>query len=63
MNEMLKASKKQNNRKSGAAQANKERKRKEALARQEVYDKLSFEDKVKRAVPGSREHQRLLKVI
>lgn len=44
----IKASKKQNNRKSGAALALKEAKRTEAKARQEAYNKLSTVEKLNR---------------
>ena len=57
---LIKASKKQNNRKSGAAAAKKLRKRKEAEERQAKYNALSFEQKLTKAVVGSREYKRLL---
>jgi len=39
----------------------KEEKRDEANARQAEYDKLTLEQKIAHAVPGSKEHKRLTK--
>lgn len=41
----------------------KEEKRDEANARQAEYDKLTLEQKIAHAVPGSKEHKRLTKEI
>jgi hypothetical protein len=48
------------NHKKGIAAAAKARRREEALARQAQHDKLSLEDKIRKARPGSKEHVRLL---
>tara|TARA_Y100000401_G_C8266539_1_gene196104 strand:- start:199 stop:429 length:231 start_codon:yes stop_codon:yes gene_type:complete len=40
--------------------ARKQQKRDEAEARQEEYNKLSLQDKIKQAVPNSKQHKRLL---
>ncbi len=39
----------------------KEEKRDDAQARQEEHDKLTLEQKIANAVPGSKEHKRLAK--
>ena len=39
----------------------KEEKRDEAAARQAEHDKLTLEQKIANAVPGSKEHKRLVK--
>ena len=55
-------SKKQNNQTKGILKAKRERKRKEAEERQAKHDALSLDQKLAKATPGSREHQRLTKV-
>lgn len=52
--------KKQNNITKGVLRAKRERKRAEAEARQKKYDALSLEQKIAKAVPGSKEHTKLL---
>jgi len=58
----IKRGKKQNNLKSGAALAKKERKRKEAAERQAKYDALSLDQKIARAgvFPNGKEYARLV---
>ncbi len=57
---LLGKSKKQNNRKSGAAEAKRLRKRKEAEARQAKSDALTVEQKLAKAVVGSKEYNKLV---
>jgi hypothetical protein len=59
MDNMFKT-KKQNNITKGVLREKRSRKRAEAEARQKKYDALTLEQKIARAVPGSKEHTRLL---
>lgn len=52
--------KKQNNITKGVLREKRARKRAEAEARQKKYDALTLEQKIAKAVPGSKEHTRLL---
>jgi hypothetical protein len=52
--------KKQNNITKGVPREKRARKRVEAEARQKKYDALTLEQKIAKAVPGSKEHTRLL---
>ena len=60
MSNLLKASRKENNRKSGAAAAHKQTKRLEAEARQASYAALTFDEKLQRATPGSKVYNKLM---
>lgn len=57
---LVKTGKKLNNRKSGAAAANKLRKRTEAEERQAKYSKLTLEQKLAQPQLGAKERAKLL---
>lgn len=59
-NDLRPTGKKQNNNKSGAAKANKLRKRTEAEARQASYAKLTVEQKLAQPHLGAKERKKLL---
>ena len=53
-------SKKQNHLTKGILRAKRELKRQEAEARQAKYDALTLDQKIAKAIPGSKEHTKLL---